>query len=283
MLNNPEIKTKYLGYGLLPLPPDNLDFKYEKVFGAVQVPETDFTISEPLYIEDQKGSDYCGAYASSSGAEDHEGIDLDPIFSFAAIKKIDGKPEGWGANLRDIMKAGTKIGFLEKTDAIFTVDDDREKIVHITNYPTELIDKALKHRQESYFSISSGFEGFRQALWQNRARKRSIITGVSWRGGWSEAPNGIIPVEATEQYFGHAIKIYGQKNIDGKLYLVAQLSNGKGIGEGGIFYFPKEVIDRDFNFGAYCYVDMGQEEAQKKSWSWWDIIVNFIKKLWQKN
>lgn len=267
--------------GLRPLPPDNKDFSYQKVFGAVKVPDIDFGVGIPLKIEDQKETDYCAAMASSSVAEDHEEIDLDPLFSFAAIKSIDKQPQEWGSDLRSTCKAATKIGFIEKKDSPYTIDDPREKIVYLNNWPSGLIEKAEKHKQASYFRVDEGkdiYEAFRGALWQNRATRCSILTGVVWREGWTKAPNGIIPLEETEQWFGHAMKIFGQKTINEKIYLMAQLSNGTEEGDKGLFYFPKEVINRDFTLGAFQFNDMPVEEAKKKTWSKWQRFIETLKK-----
>ena len=266
--------------GLRSLPLDSRDFSYQKVFGTVKVPDVDFEIGIPLKIENQKETDYCAAMASSSVAEDHEKVDLDPLFSFAAIKSIDKQPQEWGSDLRSTCKAATKIGFIEKKDAIYTIDDPREKIVYLNNWPSELIKKAKKHKQASYFRVDEGkdiFESFRRALWQNRATRCSILTGVVWRACWTEAKDGIIPEEETEQWFGHALKLYAVKIIDGKPYLKAQLSNGEDIGSNGIFFFPKEVINRDFTFGAFQFNDISKEEAKKKSWNIWQRIIEAIK------
>jgi len=274
-------ETKKFKFSLRPLQEDKRDFQYSKVFGSVKVPDIDFVVAEPIKIEDQKDTDYCPAEATSSVAEDHEGVDLDPVFSFAAIKSIDKHPEDWGSDLRSAGKAGCKIGFLKKKDSPYTIDDPRETIVYLENWPKELLKKAEIHKQQSFFRIDKKkdvFEAMRNALWQNRKSKNSIFTGVVWRAGWTEAEKGIIPIEETEEFGGHALKIYGQKIIDKKCFLTAQLSNGTDIGDNGIYYFPKEVINRDFTFGAFCFHDMPTDEAKQKAWTWQIKLIEMIKK-----
>lgn len=268
--------------GLRPLPKDNRDFSHQKVFGAIKVPDIDFEVGIPLRIEDQKETDYCTGMASSSVAEDHEGVDLDPIFAFAAVKYIDKRHDKWGADLRHACKAACKVGFIEKKDSPYRIDDPREKIVFLSNWPSDLVEKAGEHKQKSYFRVDGGkssFESIRQALWQHKDSKHSVLTGVMWREGWTEALGGIIPIKETWEWFGHALKIYGQKIINGKPYLKAQLSNGEGIGSNGIFFFPEEVINRDFKHGAFQYNDMSPEDAQKIAWSVWRKILESIKRF----
>jgi len=159
---------------------------------------------------------------------------------------------------------------------------DRNFIANWENWPFNLDEYAREHAKESYFEVDGyddRFLAFRSALWMNKGQRRSILTGVTWREGWLEAKDGIIPKEQTRKIMGHSLKIYGQKNIAGELYLMAQLSNGSEVGNNGIFYFPKEVINRDFTFGAKLFKDMPPDEAKKICWPWWIIYFEAIKKF----
>lgn len=280
--------SKTIKGGLRPLPKDRRDFSHNKVFGTIEeVPDIDFVVAEPKWIEDQQDSDYCTGYSSSSVSEDQEDVDLCPIFSFAAIKSIDGKPDEWGSDLRSACKAAVKVGFLEKKDSPYTVDDKRETVVYLSNWPKGLIEKALDHKKESYFRVDEGediFELMRRALWQHKNKKCSISTGTTWRKDWTLAKGGIIPNFPSHPLVGHALKIFGQKIIMDEPYLMTQLSNGEGIGDKGIFYFSREIINRDFKFGAFMFIDMPQEEARRLAWSIWRRILErirkYIKSLW---
>ena len=60
--------------GLKPLKPDKRDFSYQKVFGSIKaeaLPDFDFVVAEPIKIENQKETDFCTGYASSSVSEAH--------------------------------------------------------------------------------------------------------------------------------------------------------------------------------------------------------------------
>ena len=104
--------SKEIRGGLLPLKKDNRDYSYTKVFGAlVLLPTSDFLVGETYMIEDQKGSDYCTAYAVSTISEIQEGIDLDPLYAFAKIKQIAGDWKPWGADLRSACKGIVTIIF----------------------------------------------------------------------------------------------------------------------------------------------------------------------------
>ena len=278
--------------GLLPLPKDNRDFSLGAVFGRIgieEVPHEDFEIAEPLYIENQKKTDFCVAFALSSVTEDQEGVDLCPIYPFAKIKQLRGEYKEWGANLRDGCKVAVKVGFIKKIDSPFTIDEDRDFLANWNNWPKELDEKALEHRKGSYLALDGYkdlFDAIRASMWQHRAEKRTILTGCNWDPAWVKAKDGIIPeLRSTIDGMGHALKIYGQKIIWGKIYLKAQLSNGESIGENGIFYFPRSVINRDFFHGAFMFKDLDPDEAKKVCWSiWrriWESIKNFFKNLFK--
>lgn len=272
-----------MGFGLLELPPDSRDFSLGAVFGRIpieEVPDTDFIVSEPLKIEDQKRTDFCTGFAVSSVSEDQEGIDLDPLFAFAKIKQVRGEFDLWGANLRDACKAAVKFGFIKKEDSPFTLEKGRDFLANWKNWPKELDEKALEHRKASYFAIDGYkdlFDAIRASMWQHRAEKRSILVGCRWEDEWTPAEGGIIPKNPGTEGSGHAFKIFGQKVINGELYLVAQLSNSGSIGDKGIFYFPKEVIIRKLTFGAYMFKDLSPEEAKKVAWPLWRRILETIK------
>lgn len=270
--------------GLLPLPKDNRDFKAEKILGTIaELPEEDFIVAEPLEIKDQYDTDMCTAFASCAVSEDQEGVILSPEYFFAQIKKQMGNWRGWGADLRSVCKVAVKAGFLEEKDNPYQLEDrGRNFVANWTNWNPVLDAKARSHRKSSFLRVGgykNRFDSFRGALWQNKGAKCSILTGVTWQKEWTSAENGIIPKDPGNPLFGHALKIFGQKKINDELYLVAQLSNNKTIGSEGIFYFPREVINREFIFGGYFFYDINPEDAKKLSWSWVRRLWEFIKKF----
>lgn len=275
-----EDEIKKIGGGLQPTPDDPRDFNFGQVFGLIpieQVPNTDFWVSKPLRIYDQRSTDMCTAYAVVAVSEDQENVGLSPFYQFAKTKEISGDPEAWGADLRSACKSAQKFGSAESKDVegaeIYKQDSPQSNTDWRNHFATgtykeylpDIDQKAKNHAKQSYFKIEgqySVFDNLRAALWQNRATQRSIFTGCTWREGWTYDPGGIVPKEESRPLFGHAFKIFGQVYKNGELHLVAQLSNGEQIGERGVFYFPKEVVNRDFNFGAYMFVDMPVEEAK---------------------
>jgi len=247
-----------------------LDFSYSKVFGKImKLPEIDFITCEPIKIKDQGDSDMCAAYATCAVVEDHEGVELNPNWFFGQLKKKQGNWKSWGSDLLTVCKVATSVGFIEGNDNYGL--EKRDDFAQWKNWPYGLENKAVVHAQKSYFKpdgYGNTFDSFRASIFANLSDKSSIITGVIWRENWTSAENGIIPVGKSEEGYGHAIKIYGQKKINGKLYLICQSSNGNSLGDKGLYYFPEEVINRDFKFGAYLFVDLDPDYAKKK-WTFW--------------
>lgn len=130
------------------------------------------------------------------------------------------------------------------------------------------------------------FDTIRSALWRFRDEKRSVLVGCLWRREWTSAPSGVIPKTYGEGGFGHAFVIRGWEPKGEDMYLIAQLSNGKQIGESGLFYFPREVVNKEFTYGAFSFSDMPVETAKflnergfSASWSWLAKLVSFVTKL----
>lgn len=284
-----------IGTGLRPLPRDPRDFSLAGVFGQEDisvVPDEDFVVAEPQVIKDQKETEFCTAYAVTAVSEDQEGVVLYPDWQFAKIKQIEGNKETWGATLRDAAKSVVKFGSVEMNDRELSYE--RDKVVDWENYPSYLEREAQKHRKKSFFNVDGGYDTFdniRLALWQNRDKNRSVLIGCQWRHAWNGVEDGVIPEEyELEPYTGHAFKIYGQKMIDGKPHLIAQLSNGEEVGDRGRFYFPRFVINREVaGFGKFMFKDMPKEAARSANASpitgdtpakmTVSIVVGFIKRL----
>lgn len=255
---------KKINTGLLELPDDPRDFRREDVFGAVNMAdiEPNFYVGTPLYIADQGTSDLCTAYATVAASELQERVKLSPEYSFAKIKQLRGEYEAWGADLRSAVKAATKYGFLAKHWIPKTLDiTNRNQVANWQNWPEISDVYADEHKKQSYFRIQPTetldmFDAILAALWQNRDENKGVVTGALWRDEWTTAKGGIIPTEYSQTGFGHAFIFIGSKTIEGTRYLIAQLSNGTEIGDAGLFYFPRSIVNKECVYGCYTFEDM---------------------------
>lgn len=287
------------GTGLQILADDNRDLVLGAVYGVIspeKLPKSDFDICPGSPILNQRRLDFCAAFASVSISGDQEGMELDPLWQFAQAKKIRGEYKSWGCDLRSIGVSFVKVGSIEKKDAPFDQNEhERNFLANWDNYPVELDTKAHAHKKSSVWRVNGEgdtFDNIRSALFQafnarSLTEKTSLLAGTMWRYSWNKNKDGIIPVSGWEMDSGegHAIKIRGQKTINGILYLVVQNSWGEDVGNHGIFYFPREVVNACFTpFGQFAFKDMSIEEARylqnngiKKGDNW---LVAFAKTLY---
>ncbi len=275
--------------------PDVRDISHSKICGSIkasELPSDDMFVSEPLEIKNQDinyPSDFCASYGAAEVAEDHEDIALVPEYSFAQAKKLlaikeagsDEVPDDiarkviseFGLQLRDICMAGVNVGFLEREHDPFQCDTEerpaRNFIADWRKWPAELDMFAAEHRQNSFLAVDGPhdtFDNFRMALFQNINKRQSILTGALWRRSWSAAPGGFVDTDTyspAEPGEGHAFKVFGQMNAKGKLWLVAQLSDGPAFGDKGLLYFSREVVNNEFGeFGAFVFNDLPKETAR---------------------
>lgn len=267
------------------LPDDNRDFALGAVFPQIkieEVPDTDFIIAEPL-VKNQGDSDLCSAYAVTSVSEDQEIEELLPEYQFLKTKQITGDQLEWGAGLRSACKSAVDFGSLPVNGFENKRAISRLEIFRKGTWPDHADRIAQFHKKETFWKVVGRYDVFdniRTALWQHRNSKSSIVTGALWRNEWLDAPGGVIPKEYGDEGFGHAFKIYGQKFINGELYLVAQLSQGNKVGDKGIFYFSREVTNREIGkYGVFMFKDISKKDAEYYLQHGFTVKTSFIKQF----
>ena len=282
--------------GLRPLPPDERDLSFGGIFGADLPPDIDFAVGEPLEIKNQAQTDMCAAFSVASASEFQEGEALQPEYQFAKIKELEGDYKTWGADIRMACKSAQKFGSLPAYEYLFKdavlpprlSNDWRNYVANPANYLPEADEKALPYRKQSYFLIERGgldiFDSLRSALWKNREDKAAIVTGCYWSENWNNSTGLVSALSPEGSSVAHAFILIGQKMIEGVPHLIAQLSNGLGFGDKGLFYFPREVVNREFVFGAFSFRDLPKEEAKLLNkwkltikWRWLAKVVLAIK------
>lgn len=259
------------GGGLRKLKKDGDDFRLAALFKQVQLstlPIVDFDVAIPLAMKDQGDTDFCFAFASTEVSEDQEGIELLPEYQAFKAKQISGDLKGWGCDLRSVCKSLVNPGSLPKEGNEKYIGLPREQVLDPATWPAELDKDANIHRKSTFFDATYGrydlFDNLRVALWQHRKDKCTILTGSTWRQAWTDAADGVVPtMYPTLNGYGHAFKLYGQRIINSVPYIKAQLSNGTDIGDRGKFYFPREVINREFkDYGAFMFKDIDRATAE---------------------
>lgn len=260
---------------LRPLPKDprfyGLGYAYP-VPKISELPTGEWYVADPLEIKDQGDTDMCPAFSSSEVAEDHEGVIMEPGYSFGKIKQIIGRTDGYGATLEQAMQAGCKYGFLPKSQSPFDVArNGRDFCADWTNWDkVGADDLAAPHKQGSYFLLKGfpydTFDTIRAAMWQHRDEKSSVEAGSLWYNEWFTS-DGVIPKQFSEELGAHAYKIFGQKPINGELYLAIQNSYGPKFGNNGIFYMSRDTVNRIMGlyapfYGLFMWKDLDKASAQ---------------------
>lgn len=285
-----------LKFGLLPLPADNRDFSHDSLFGTYlqdQLTDEDFDVAQPISIKNQRYLDFCTAFAATSVSEDQEEIPLDPLYQYARACQLRNDYKTWGMDLRQMAKSLTEYGSLPQDKAITSVPlgdydrNQRDALANWENYPINLDEIAIEHIKRSFVFVDGPhdtFDNIRAALYMHRNEKKSVLAGAYWGLEWQNAPDGIIPKVYTKGNSAHSVKIFGQKKINGEIYLKVQNSYGQEIGDKGIFYFPREVVNKEFApFGQIMFADIGKDDAKwliehkLKFYDSW--VIKLLKKL----
>lgn len=265
----------HFGKGLLPLPLGGVYIHQYRLLGALaqqNIPNTDFFVGHPLGIKNQKSFNFCFAFAKDAVVEDEVGIELDPLYSVATACELLGHVQVNGMSLVDICEQETKVGALDKSLAPYSVDDGHpaEFLADWHNYPESFKPLAYEHQRPTAVRVDTGphdvMDNMRAAMYQNIDEHRSILTGVMWRDSWTNAPGGMIPADydPMEPGDGHAIKIFGQMWIpaENDVRLVCQNSWGEDVGDKGLFYFPRKLVNQEFTFGAFSFKNIPPHKAQ---------------------
>lgn len=248
-------------YGLKPLPPDARDLSVGALYTLPKLSDVpdDFDIAHDVEIKDQRESDFCSAYASTSASELQEKVLLEPAWSFAMSKTLSGDVEEWGQDLRTIMKTHVKFGALECRHSPYSIDNrSADFLRRIENWDDALRAKALEHKKASFMDCKGQYDAFdnlRASMWRFRKEKRAVVSGLLW--GWNTKVERINDVGNPQG--GHAILYRGWKGE----YLRMQNSYGEEAGRNGVHLVHRNVVNKYVSiYGAFMFQDISVEEAR---------------------
>lgn len=233
-----------------------------------------------IMILNQEDLDFCTGFSSTTLDYYLHGVSFDPLYRFAKTKQIRGEYQVWGANLRDAMQAAVKFGSLPAVNAPFKrADKTRDFLANWNNYPKALDAIAVKFRDGSFFKVDGSgdaFDNIRSTLWINRQYRRGVNFGLFWRPEWGLAKNGV--VEDSNYLYpegqGHAVDLIGQKIINGVPYIILQNSWGPDVGQHGLYYFPRSIINKEaaVGFGMFTLSKLSGTRASR--YTAYNISIN---------
>jgi hypothetical protein len=263
---------------------DPRDYDLVKTFGSTTVLSLpDYYFSAKPLVKNQYNSDFCTAFACSAVAEDQDGVEFSPEWFFAQEQALN--PTMYGQDLRTAVKTATKVGFLPKKLAPFSLADESPDFLRISSNWADYSVVSKLYLKKGYFNVQRYgtydiFDSIRIALWLNRNAHRSILTGANWYGSWSNAEGGVIP-EKYDTNFGtlHAFKIFGWRQIDGESYLMIQNSEGVEKGFEGIFYMSRKVACDELTEPLFMLIDLDEDTKPVPVGNWFEILLFKLKQL----
>ena len=228
------------------------DHRKSKKFGVLVLPQTYILESQIL---DQNGYPRCTGYSGVAVKASVFGREFDPEAFYRAEGVIAGKVSEQGYDLRILMETGIKYGALPLTGELAGGFKDR-----------------------GYFKITGSdlFEAVRQSIYAEREKHDTAVAGVMWYNEWSTAPTGIVQEGYKSQLGLHAVKIAGFCTLNEISYIVIQNSFGTSVGNRGLFYFNKEIFNREFREGIYIWSDTENLDIKTIS-----ILQDILNKLSQ--
>lgn len=278
-----EIKKRLASTGLIMPKRDRRDFSYKKYFGAglpLEIP--DFEVGTQFPVKDQGVSDACTAFALASVSEDQEEKELEPAYGFAKTKQIMGSWQSWGADPRSALKSVINYGSLEVGVSPYSFQTNgRNFCADWKNWDPNLDGVAKIHRKHSFMTLDGQgdlFDSIRSIMYQHKDSDRtSAFVGIYWQPEWTYAPGGVVEHYGPDRSLGHALKIVGQKTIDGIPYLKVKNSWNVAVGDAGYYYFSREVANNlVFAYGVF---DISPETVKRETWTLLDYFVNWLRKL----
>lgn len=273
-------------YGLRELPADPRDFQLGQVFELPKLEELPVAFKfDTLGIKDQRDSDFCTAFSYCTLSELQENVKLEPSWSFAMTKAIEGDHTSYGADLRIAAKAHTEYGALPESESpynLFNKTPDFLRNPEVWDY--RLAEKAEPHKKKSFFKVTGPYDAFdniRASIWKFRDKKQGVAIGVVY--GWSTYDK--VVDTTSDRGGGHAMAVVGWEGDR----LIVQNSYGTDSGDNGYQYIHRNIINLNVDrYGAFMLVDLDRTEAEyliynglKADWNWLRqliaIILNFFK------
>lgn len=251
--------------GLLELKPDDRDLNI--LGNLIVLPQLSELPPNGLgrgarWIKDQKSTNWCTAASTTAVSEDQENVPLSMEFQMMTIYLVMGEINPNGADLRSACKALVKYGSLPERNVpkhlrLKSDGSNMAEILNPENWPDECFRIARAYAKGAFVSVQGPYDTFdniRAFLY--KYRDRTIEVGALWRPKWTSEREifAVYPAEGN----GHAFKIFDWKGD----YLKIQQSYGDTIGEKGVQYMHRNVVNATLNMGLYTFIDLTPDQAR---------------------
>lgn len=163
--------------------------------------------------------------------------------------------------------------------------------------PCSLIDSfkmaILYYNRGAYYQVESSkmdwFDSIRSVIYtnfQSNNIKCAVSIGTPWYPSWSQVNStGIVPTIFTgdvSQLPWHNFAIKGWRTIDNQVYLLGKIWQGKNVGDGGWYYFPRSVINsvmKTKGTGAFTLAPRLSTNIKTVKITILESILNFLKQV----
>ncbi len=278
---------------------DPRNFSRKKRFGAIDVSQIpDFDLVPDAPIKNQLSSFLCTAFANSTISGFQEGVELSPEYAYQKSNALLGVKHSIGVDYFIALKEHVKFGCLEASQSPYTIAKDGQYVAeNPDNWDIALDVPAAIHKKQSYFQCDQGddlFDSVLIALWQsyqayqatkNISDLKAVSIAFYWFPEFTFASQGIVPESDTwnkKLASGHNVVVRGKKTINGIPYLIVQNSYGEGMGDKGLYYFPRKTLNT-CGFAAATFDDLNPEETKKNQWGYMaqllDMLSNLLREL----
>jgi hypothetical protein len=237
--------------------PRETHFSHKRYFGApdlTQLPKGG--LHRPRRpIENQLWSVRCGAYSAAVGNGYIRKLRFHPDWQAIKIGKQQGRSVDInGSEPRACMNSMRDDGsVLWDASNIHIESHGIEQSGFPGYFPPSLDEQAQSNRITAYLGVDDKFDYFDDIRWALfRAYSPANGTGPvvhafgRWFNEWTNSPGGIVTSVYQSLAGWHAYIFIDWCVIGGREYLIAQNSGGEGVGDRGYFYFPREVVNREF-------------------------------------
>lgn len=226
-------------------------FSHNKTFGAPAV--SPLTIGRTAkFIKDQGYTNYCTAAARSVAASYFHDKEMSFEYMTAKEGEEGGTPIYQGADPNIADRACANYGFLPAERSPLTFQQDGWLTpAEWQRYAPELDGEAITYSIGLPYNVYPDFQSIKNALVMGTPENAVVVANGFWYDTWNNAVNGIVPVPATAPITRHSYLFIDFTTINGQEYLVAQLSQGKNYGNGGLLFMSEEVVNTAFKYPAW--------------------------------
>lgn len=264
---------------------DARDYSHARTFGTVAALPLTLGRSPPR-IKDQGTTSYCTAFATTSASEWQEEIELAEEYTTAKEGEIQGTPIYNGTDPRTALTSGIKYGYLakEQSPLLFSRDGWTAPAIW-QSYPPLLDGQAIKHRKDSYYSVTKTYQGIKDALYQAKDENGVVIMCGRWFSEWNNPIGGIVPTPASTYITLHAYIAYDWiMCADGIERLKCQLSQGTSFGDMGTLYLSADCVTATFGSawagtGAFIFRDSDGQLTQTEEINLYRQLIGLLQNL----